>query len=170
MPSVHVVFRQLQKKRHDRNVMVEEVCSLTFRLTDNIVLSFQIVTLRWFGISIGFDHIVNEHIKKCTTLNVCEDFIWQYLRSELLQANQLWSSHRNLLQLLMKKYFCYVQELMVPVAFFSEMHSILEATYASDSGTVAMPQLTRITVNIGEEWGKLLMSHIYDNLKIRCVL
>ncbi|PIO64108.1 hypothetical protein TELCIR_14274, partial [Teladorsagia circumcincta] len=46
-------------------------------------------------------------------------------------------------------------------------HSILERTNTAESATLAMPRLARITVHVGEEWGKLLMSHNYDNLKIR---
>ncbi|XGW10812.1 hypothetical protein V3C99_012369 [Haemonchus contortus] len=127
----------------------------------------EIITSQWFGINSGFDYIVNEHIKKCKYLNACEDFIWRYLQSELLRGNRIWPSHKNLLILLMKRCFFYLHELIVPIAMFTEIHSILESTCTSDPATAAMPQLERITVHIGEEWGKLLISHTYDNLKIR---
>ncbi|KAK5970065.1 hypothetical protein GCK32_003261 [Trichostrongylus colubriformis] len=127
----------------------------------------EIITLKWFGINSGFDHVVNEHIRKCTSLNICEDFIWQYLQSELIQAGQLSPSHRSLLHLLMMKSFCHLQELIVPIAIFSEVHSTLEGMCSVGPTAVAMPQLSKISVHIGEEWGKLLISHNYDNLKIR---
>lgn len=35
---------------------------------------------------------------------------------------------------------------------------------------IAMPVLDKITIQIGEEWGQLLVSHNFDNLKVcRCV-
>ncbi|EPB69984.1 hypothetical protein ANCCEY_10929 [Ancylostoma ceylanicum] len=81
------------------------------------------------------------------------------------RGNSLRQSHRNLLQLVITRYFRYVQEFVVPVALFAQMHSILEQMFAKDSG-IAMPVLDRITVQIGEEWGPLLVSHNFDNLKV----
>uniref|UniRef100_A0A158P8K4 F-box domain-containing protein n=1 Tax=Angiostrongylus cantonensis TaxID=6313 RepID=A0A158P8K4_ANGCA len=50
----------------------------------SMVSPTEIVALRWVGVNSGFDEVVEEHLKRSTTLNVCEDFIWQYLWSHLL--------------------------------------------------------------------------------------
>ncbi|KJH52601.1 hypothetical protein DICVIV_01186 [Dictyocaulus viviparus] len=130
----------------------------------------EIVVLRWIGVNSGFDKIVEMHIRKLRTLNVCEDFIWQFIRSDLLKGgtehHPLSSSHKRLLKLLMKRCFTYLVELVTPIALFSQMHSILEETSSEDHFFLAMPHLEKVTIQIGDEWGRLLISHNFDNLKI----
>lgn len=49
------------------------------------------------------------------------------------------------------------------------VHSILERDYTNGFECV-MPKLERITVQIGEDWGRLLVAHNFDNVKIsKCV-
>ncbi|KAJ1346083.1 hypothetical protein KIN20_000770 [Parelaphostrongylus tenuis] len=125
----------------------------------------EIVTQGWIGVSTGFDSVVEEHLKRSTTLDVCEDFIWKFLRAELLRGFPLSSSHKRLLELLMKRCFTHLRSLTTPIALFSQVHFILEEKEPDHSDQV-MPHLKNLTVQIGEQWGPLLISHNYDNLKI----
>lgn len=80
-------------------------------------------------------------------------------------CNTLSPAHTNLFHLLMRNCFVYIRELIVPIAMFTQMHSILERDYTNGFECV-MPKLERITVQIGEDWGRLLVAHNFDNVKI----
>ncbi|WKX96654.1 hypothetical protein Q1695_012804 [Nippostrongylus brasiliensis] len=168
MPEHHAIVRCVQESG--------EGCSLPY-LPDEIIAHIissvsptEIITYGWVGVSTGFDELVRDFLRKCTTLNACEDFIWHYLRPYLLSGTRLPQCHGNLLRLLMERYFHCVHDFVVPIALFTEMHSVLESCYANDPKRVAMPLLDRITIHIGQDWGKLVVSHYFDNLKISKVL
>ncbi|KAE9420872.1 hypothetical protein Angca_000613, partial [Angiostrongylus cantonensis] len=131
----------------------------------SMVSPTEIVALRWVGVNSGFDEVVEEHLKRSTTLNVCEDFIWQYLWSHLLVGKPLCSSHKLLLKLLSKRYFLHLRKLTTPIALLTQVHFLLKET-APDHSDLAMPHLKELTIQIGEEWGRLLTSHNFDNLKV----
>ncbi|EYC29353.1 hypothetical protein Y032_0006g2932 [Ancylostoma ceylanicum] len=159
----HPILRCLPGSSHDNHhpYLPDEIITHII----STVCPTELIAFRWIGVNTGFDRIVEDHIKNNTSCNVCEDFLWRYLQPQILTGNSLRQSHRNLLQLVITRYFRYVQEFVVPVALFAQMHSILEQMFAKDSG-IAMPVLDRITVQIGEEWGPLLVSHNFDNLKV----
>lgn len=125
----------------------------------------EIVTRGWIGVSSGFDSVAEVHLRRSTTLDVCSDFIWQLLRSELQTGHSLCSSHKRLLILLMKRYFRHLKKLTTPIALFSQVHLILEEI-EPDLPDLVMSHLKSLTIQIGEEWGPLLISHNFDNLKI----
>ncbi|VDM56378.1 unnamed protein product [Angiostrongylus costaricensis] len=53
----------------------------------SMVSPTETVALRWIGVNSGFDEVVEEHLKRSTTLNVCEDFIWRKLCGCLTEVN-----------------------------------------------------------------------------------
>lgn len=125
----------------------------------------EIVALRWIGVNSGFDNVVEEHLRRCITLDVCEDFIWKYFGSDLLR-DKVCSSRMRLLKLIMKRYFTYLRKLIAPIALFSKVHFILQETMLEDHYDLVMPHLENITLLIGEGWGSLKVSHNFGNLKV----
>uniref|UniRef100_A0A8R1E0F4 Uncharacterized protein n=1 Tax=Caenorhabditis japonica TaxID=281687 RepID=A0A8R1E0F4_CAEJA len=79
--------------------------------------------------------------------------------------------------LLIKKYLCQVESMVLPVSLFSHLQRVLNAYpfLASTSGTacqfrlpqpgVALTHLKTLTIHIGSEWGGLTLSHNFENLK-----
>ncbi|CAB3405429.1 unnamed protein product [Caenorhabditis bovis] len=144
------------------------------KIIDNVTPT-EIVALGWDRVSRAFSALVHRSICSKQYFCVAHDLIWKlYLASV---SNNCREKFDKLLVLLIKKYLCEVNDLTIPVTLFSHIQRILvkHPWLAATSGTacqfrhpqpgVAFTHLTRLTIQIGSDFGSLTLSHNFENLK-----
>ncbi|CAD6195318.1 unnamed protein product [Caenorhabditis auriculariae] len=136
----------------------------------------ELVAYGWDRVSSSFAAAIHRNLCSKTYFSFKDDIIWKFFRN---------GSKRNVekvLALLTRKYLCQVHELSIPISMFSYMHSLLEKRpwLAATSGIacsarlpqpgVAFTNLSKISIQIGSDFGDLSLSDDFANLRIPAIM
>ncbi|KAF1765186.1 hypothetical protein GCK72_005138 [Caenorhabditis remanei] len=139
------------------------------------VLPTEIVAYGWDQVSRSFGTFVHRHLCSKTYFCAHHDPLWDLYKTTRNTYDL--EKFDKLLVLLIKKYLCQVEDIVLPVALFSHIQHLLEQNsyLAATSGTacsfrhpqpgVAFSNLSKLTIQIGGECGGLTLSHNFENLK-----
>ncbi|CAI2324337.1 unnamed protein product [Caenorhabditis sp. 36 PRJEB53466] len=139
------------------------------------VLPSEIVAYGWDRVSRSFSTFVHRHLCARTYFCALHDPLWELYKATSLGYDP--AKFDKLLVLLIKKYLCQVEDIVLPVALFSYIQHLLQRHphVAATSGTacnfrfpqpgVAFTNLSKLTIQVGGECGGLTLSHNFENLQ-----
>ncbi|PAV76597.1 hypothetical protein WR25_26487 [Diploscapter pachys] len=128
----------------------------------------ELVAFGWDSVNRGFASAVRRSLQSRTRFCVPHDPIWAFYKNAIssgcISTNAM---HEKLMTLLIQKYFIYVEDMVMPIALFSYLQSVIAKLQEEfPKSQKFMPKLKTLTIQIGGEWGPLTLSQNFNDLKI----